>query len=97
MVWNESETTQNQPKNIVRRTLFRRRTVSQREIQSEMLAIDFGRDDALVEHIQKLANRNWADQRIKARIEDRIRELHIDAIRDGDRFSEASLIDLRAF
>lgn len=59
--------------------------------------VEIESSNPLVEHIATLAARHWKDRRIRVRIEDRLRELQIDARRGGDPLSEASLSDLRAF
>jgi hypothetical protein len=53
--------------------------------------------DALTEYVAKLSEQHLVHRRIKIQIEDRVRELRIDALRAGETFSEASLADFRSF
>jgi hypothetical protein len=52
----------------------------------------------VTERIVKKAVELWKKEReTRAQVEDRLRELHIDALRNADAFSESSLADLRYF
>ena len=53
--------------------------------------------DPVSEYIVKEAVRLWKQQLARAQIEDRVRELRIEALRTNEKFSEKSLVDLRAF
>jgi hypothetical protein len=76
----------------------RRRIVPQEDaFQSRATAIETALDP-LSEYIVKTAVELWKkEQQTRAQIEDRLRELHVDALRNAEPFSESSLADLRSF
>jgi hypothetical protein len=53
--------------------------------------------DPVSEYVAKEAVRLWKQQLTRGQIETRIRELRIEALRNNEKFSEKSLLDLRAF
>jgi hypothetical protein len=65
---------------------------------SQATAIETEPLDPVTERIVKKAVELWKKEReTRAQVEDRLRELHIDALRNADPFSETSLADLRSF
>jgi hypothetical protein len=53
--------------------------------------------DPVAEYIAKKAVELWNRKRTRSQIEDRLRELHVDALRNAEPFSESSLANLGLF
>jgi hypothetical protein len=80
--------------------LPRRKWNSPREnsFQSQTTTIETETRDPVTEYIVKKAVELWKKEReTRSQIEDRLRELHVDALRNAEPFSESSLADLRSF
>ena len=79
--------------------LLRRRGVPrEHSSRSSATATEAETLDPLSEHIvRKAIELAQKDQLARVRIEERLRELHVDALRNADPFSESSLADLRSF
>jgi hypothetical protein len=77
----------------------RRRIVPQEgAFQSRATAIETETLDPVTEYIVKTAVDLWKkEQQTRAQIQDRLRELHVDALRNAEPFSDSSLADLRSF
>ena len=65
---------------------------------SQTTTIETETRDPVTEHIVKRAVELWKKEReTRSQIEDRLRELHVDALRNAEPVSDSSLADLRAF
>jgi hypothetical protein len=66
--------------------------------QSQTTTIETETLDPVTEYIVKKAVELWKKEReTRSQIEDRLRELHVDALRNAEPFSDSSLADLRSF
>jgi hypothetical protein len=65
--------------------------------QSQATGVKTETLDPVGQYIVKEAVRHWKQQLIKAQVEQRLRELRVDAVRNSEPFSEASLADLQTF
>jgi hypothetical protein len=77
---------------------IRKRMVTQEgAFQSQATEVSTETLDPVSQYIVKEAVRLFKQQLVKAQLENRLRELRVDAVRNSEPFSEASLADLRTF
>jgi hypothetical protein len=65
--------------------------------ESRVTVIEIGEPDPVGAAIQRNVKLSKKQLETKAQIEDRLRDLYIDALRNAEPFSESSLLDLRSF